>query len=450
MRRLIAVGTAVVVLMLAVVGQKMAADTAQEVAPGLKVGDMLDQSNWQLAKDLLPPEVLKHYERGEYHNRVAAGPNDVQHWDESFEAATKDNAKTLDVDEHGTVIDKRTGKQPPYLYGIPFPNIDAADPKGGVKVVWNEFANYWNVGNAHYYATILMVSPTALEREIVEDSYMIYYDDQNPKYRTADNPLNLSMQVLSTAVKPTDLNGTASLVWRFRDAGKRDSVWAYVPALRRVRAVSPANRSDGLLGSDISQDDGHFFDGKPEDFEWKLIGLRDSLRYADPTTLAGYLPFAPSKEGGYTIVVEPELPTLGFRTPGWKGLAWAPTDPVLIKRKLWVVEGIPRDKYYLYGKIELWADAETWIGAWSRKYGWDGELLSTYQISTTRNNPAGPPEGREWVWNGSLAYQCVESLRQNRVSCAGSGRPFAGATMARRVPLNPAMFESQTLTRAGR
>ncbi|NJR44255.1 hypothetical protein HC761_02160 [bacterium] len=36
-----------------------------------------------------------------------------------------------------------------------------------------------------------------------------------------------------------------------------------MPALRRVRAVSPANRSDGFLGSDMSQDDGPFFDGKP-------------------------------------------------------------------------------------------------------------------------------------------------------------------------------------------
>ena len=50
----------------------------------------------------------------------------------------------------------------------------------------------------------------------------------------------------------------------------------------RVRAVSPANRSDGFLGSDMSQDDGPFFDGKPEDFEWKLVGKRDGLRIVDP------------------------------------------------------------------------------------------------------------------------------------------------------------------------
>ena len=35
------------------------ADSPDEVAPGLKVGQVLDQSNWQLAKDLLPPEILE-------------------------------------------------------------------------------------------------------------------------------------------------------------------------------------------------------------------------------------------------------------------------------------------------------------------------------------------------------------------------------------------------------
>ena len=71
------------------------------------------------------------------------------------------------------------------------------------------------------------------------------------------------------------MNGTAALTWRYRDASKRDSAWTYVPALRRVRAVTPSNRSDGFLGSDMSQDDGPFFDGKPEDFTWKLKEKKD-------------------------------------------------------------------------------------------------------------------------------------------------------------------------------
>ena len=73
------------------------------------------------------------------------------------------------------------------------------------------------------------------------------------------------------------MNGIISLSWRYRGADQRDSIWSYVPALRRVRQVSPANRSDGFLGSDLTQDDGAYFDGKVQDFTWKLVGEQDLL-----------------------------------------------------------------------------------------------------------------------------------------------------------------------------
>src|SRR3990172_9519062 len=104
----------------------------------------------------------------------------------------------------------------------------------------------------------------------------------------------------------------------------RDSVWAFIPALRRVRAVSPANRSDGYLGSDISGDDGFAFDGKPQDFTWKLIGQRDGLRVVDPNTVAGPIKIDAVPGGGWSTLTDLNPPTTGFRTPGWTGVSWAP------------------------------------------------------------------------------------------------------------------------------
>ena len=57
------------------------ADPSDEVAPGLKVGQVLDQSNWQLAKDLLPPEILRHYQNGEYRNRIVDYPTGKMKWE---------------------------------------------------------------------------------------------------------------------------------------------------------------------------------------------------------------------------------------------------------------------------------------------------------------------------------------------------------------------------------
>ena len=38
-----------------------------------------------------------------------------------------------------------------------------------------------------------------------------------------------------------------------------------------------------------------------------------------------------------------------------------------------MLEGVPHDRYYLYGKLELWIDAESWIGSFNRKFSWKGE-----------------------------------------------------------------------------
>lgn len=421
---------------------------AQEVAPGLKVGDILNKSNADLAKDLLPPEILKHYQNGDYHNRIISMPSAAERWEKEFLESTAKNATTLDIDERGTVIDRATGKQPAYIYGLPFPRIDANDPKAAVKVVWNQFYSYWAGGNTYNRALVTMLNRKGIDREIVADGWWSFFDGEPPRYRQ-DNPLNLQSQFLGVATKPTDLQGTATLTWRYRDAEKRDSVWAFVPALRRVRAVSPANRSDGYLGSDISGDDGFFFDGKPQDFEWKLVGLRDGLRLVDPHTVEDTLKVEPVPGGGWSNLTDLNPPTAGYKMPNWDGVSWAPTDAALAKRSMWVIEAIPRDKYYLYGKIQLWIDADSWDGAWNRKFDYAGELLNSYQSLNRFNSPQGPADNPEWFPVSTQVWQCAEAVKHDRATVAGM-RPDPQAPFHRRIRLDPSLFDSTTLARFGK
>ena len=421
---------------------------AQEVAPGLKVGDTLDEHNWQLAKDLLPPEILRHYEKGEYRNRIVDYPLGNAHWEKAFQEATEKNSSQLDVDARGSIVEKGTGKQPGYYYGMPFPLIDPSDPKAAVKVVWNQFLAYWASGNSFNRTLVAMLNPKSMDREIVANGWFNFLDGQSTKYRQT-NPLNLQSQFLGVSLKPADLEGTASLSWRYREPDKRDSVWAFIPALRRVRAVSPANRSDGYLGSDISGDDGFFFDGKPEDFDWKLIGKRDGLRVVDPNAVAGPIPISPVPGGGWSTLTDLNAPTIGLRTPGWTGVAWAPVDLALAKRPFWVIEAIPHDKYYLYGRIELWVDAETWDGAWNRKFSWSGDLVNTYQLTARVNHQAGSGEDPEWIAAGTIAWACAENVKMNRATVSGL-RADPHAPFYRRVPLETNLFDSTALTRFGK
>src|SRR5437899_90051 len=101
-------------------------------APGdLKPGDVLNQANWHKAEGLLPPEVLKHYQNGEYANPIADWPAGKFNWPPDFRAGGEKNAGQLDVDASGTIIEKGSGKQPQYLLGHPFPIIDPKDTKAG-------------------------------------------------------------------------------------------------------------------------------------------------------------------------------------------------------------------------------------------------------------------------------------------------------------------------------
>ena len=61
-----------------------AADAPASAATALKPGDVLDSSNWELAKDLLPPEVLDHYRTGEYTNPIVDWPADMYTWPPDF------------------------------------------------------------------------------------------------------------------------------------------------------------------------------------------------------------------------------------------------------------------------------------------------------------------------------------------------------------------------------
>ncbi len=448
MWRLRTTALAAVVASALLAGALHAADTPAAAAPAageLQVGEVLDQRNWQKAKGLMPDEILRHYEKGEYRNRIVDYPLGSAKWEPSWLAATEKNAGQLTVDEHGTILETGSGKQPEYLYGIPFPVIDANDPQAGVKVVWNQFLAYWSGGSSYNQTRVSMMHPSGIDREIHADGYFKFWDGQLEKYRRP-NPNNLQSQFLGVSTYPADLQGTASLTWRYRDPDQRDSVWAFVPALRRVRAVSPANRSDGYLGSDISGDDGFFFDGKPEDFEWKLIGKRDALRIVDPNNVAGTVPVPRAAGGGFEALTYDNPPMAGFQDPQWTGISWAPISAGLAKRPVWIVEGTPKDRYYLYGKIQLWIDAETWDGSWNVKYNWQGEVVHSYQTMARVNSPA--PDG-EMIFAATQVWACAENFKMNRASLAGM-RTNPKAPFVRRVDIDPNIFDAQALARYGK
>jgi len=413
----------------------------------LKPGTMIDPSTAEQEKDLLPPEIHRHYEKGEYMNKLVEYPDSCFKHDDGFDEATEANRTSLTLDEQKQPVDKATGKRPNYITGYPFPDIREDDPDAAVKIVWNNNYGTYNGGNSRNVTSLNWVSPTGLDRSSLQDVIFLFYDGQPKHYIPPANPENYLFQFIALTLGPADLQGTAALSYRYRDPGKRDSSWAFVPALRRIRAVSPTNRSDGFLGSDLSQDDGTFFDGKPEDFTWKLVGHKEGLRFTDPLSIEGKVVRKPLPGGGWRTIYKDKDKVAGFQVPEWKGVAWAPIPSALAKRKMWIVEGIPKDKYYLYGRIELWIDDYTWQGAWNRKFSWKGELLNTYQVT----GPASAPyNDKERWWGSTFGWQTAENIKANRATVAGLEPPGQEVPSDRRMPLEPSFFDHRTLNRFGK
>jgi len=291
-------------------------------AGALEPGTMVDATTVDQGKDLLPPQIYNHYKKGDYYNKLVDFPNSAWKWDDGFDEATKWNGEHLVLDEHKSPIDKTTGRRPEYIQGVPFPGIHEDDPDGGYKVLWNLTYAYYTGGNSHNLTLLNWVNRTGIDRASVQDVFFLYYDGQPRKYSPPKNPENFLFQFLALTVQPADLQGTAALGYRFKDPTKRDLSWAYVPALRRVRAISPANRSDGFLGSDQSQDDGFFFDGKPEDFDWKITGHKDQIRFVDGDSIAGKVVRHELPGGGWRTTAVNNDRAAGYMVKDWRGVAW--------------------------------------------------------------------------------------------------------------------------------
>jgi hypothetical protein len=201
----------------------------------------------------------------------------------------------------------------------------------------------------------------------------------------------------------------------------------------------------------MSQDDGPFFDGKPEDFEWKLTGDAQMLRIVDPYSMRRETERVPVADGGWRTKFKPG-PIAAFEDPGWKGVPWAPVGPALAKRDCWIVEAVPKDRYYLYGKIQLYIDKETFQGAWNRKFSWSGELLNTYMPTGFLNEKSVAADGsEEWFWGSGLAYQAAINVKMDRATVTGFPLKNRDTAVSdRRMMYDPSFFDYQSLYRFGK
>lgn len=354
-----------------------------EARAELQPGDELSQKNWQEAKNLLPDAVLYRFRDGHYQAAVVASP-DTLSWGTKFRSASEANADKFAVDAADSLIDRSTNAYPTFLYGYPFPEIDPTDPQAAAKVIYNFSYTLMQPDDADRVSLLHWVTPSTLERRAEFHAQLLFYGSRFSG--PIDNPNATLRKGIIAGFAPSEIFGVVTLEWVYLDPQKWNSLWAYVPELRRVRQLPPSNGSESLFGSELAHDDPYLFSGKVQYFTWKLIGTQEALvPYTEPIPKL----LSHTKQG-YQLEFPPDLLAMGWGKEGWKGNAWWPTNCRLVKRPVWVIEATAKDERYAYGRQVLWIDRELYIAYYKEAYNRAGQL---WRMLLNSVSVARTPEG---------------------------------------------------------
>jgi hypothetical protein len=340
-------------------------------------GDVLDKTNWEKAEGLLPDELIGWIKKGDfvleigelnYKLRDYLPPHALR--------ASRENIGKYVLDENDWIVEKETGKRGKHIVGHPFPQIDPESPKAGEKMVYNFFYTGYIGGSFLAYLRVDYLRRSGYARTTHGGMHNLVMVG-NPKSVARPNPDHMEKYTLFVAKSPYDIAGSAVMTWRYLDPQKQDNTFAFVPAIRRVRRMSSANRSDAMFGSDGAVDDAGGYDGKVTAMEWKILRKQEALA-PFPSAAPGRL--VKGEEGGWLSSEDIEVTVYGYEKEGWQGAQWAPVNWLWVKMPVYVLEMKPKDPYYNYGIQHLWVQTETWGTVYKTIYDKAGKYWKTFIV----------------------------------------------------------------------
>ncbi len=326
---------------------------------GLKPGDVLDTSNHEKLKDVLPEPIVDWVKKGEFRIKVGAFKYDFSPDKQWLEDSKKNAGKyKLQKGKVTYMVDGATDQVPKFVYGRPFPNVDVkGDPDGPMKLMYNQAADNSRAGSQwNYNASLDWIGEGGYERsnvlQWIKYSFWQRPDGEQP------NPKNYYFMELLPVTKPYDSKGVVTMYFRMAD-GTRDQIFTYIPAIRRVKRMSGANRSDPTLGSDTCMDDAGGWSGDNSSMKWQCLGEQIVLMPMTDWATERPRNFSKQAGGGWmSDLGEPDT-QMGWMDPDSTGVPWELMNVLWCPREMWVLEATPLDPYYAYGKCTLYVDKIT-------------------------------------------------------------------------------------------
>lgn len=235
---------------------------------GLEPGVTLSTTNSQLAKDVLPPEVLQ---------LISAGDVSITIQDttdlpprQSYFDATLHHSQAVSLNGDGVLAN--------YQAGVPFPLLAHSDPHAGEKLAWN--LRYRDMGESFE----LRAHPRQLNASGgIEHSNRGHMRirfgmhrpnpaDNDPQWQAQGVYLKNSFELLA----PSDQEGVMNLRTFYNDARRTVEQWRYSPQNRRTRKdyvnfLSPIGGYYEMLQEEQPP---FFFQGYLHEYTWTFDGAR--------------------------------------------------------------------------------------------------------------------------------------------------------------------------------
>jgi hypothetical protein len=410
-------------------------------APVVTGGELriIDKSNYQQVQGLVPDPALKWFDKGDWMMRVGDLDFDWSRTQPNWilESRTANVAK-YDLNDDSTIVDAKTGQPAGFIQGIPFPDIDPKDPKAATKIMYNGSLVRQCNGplRTGFRLSFLDGKSDKMERSILVNWWSYAFAGW-PAAATMPNPDSLEFYSQILIKEPYDMAGTSLMTWRYLDS-KPDMLFGYVPAIRRVRRLTPAGRSDAMFGSDFARDDGNYvgYDGKIGDVEWKLVG--------ETTILGGFNSATPQEinvnDSGEWVVQgmddRESYMAFGYEPYSKKYYSgevapWCQTNTVWTPRPVYIIEGRHKNPYYNYGRQIHWVDKETFVVYWKQIFDRADEY---WKMFWTTWGVAASQDGKRAAT--ILSSLVLDERLQHCSAVEGYGKDCFYTTSAKAIDLN--------------
>jgi len=320
---------------------------------GITPGMTITKENVQVAAKVLPPEIVRVIQAGDFEITVQA----------TTDFPILEDYRQASIEHVGQVQIGADGELQNYTVGQPFPLIDPADPQAGLKAAWNFRLRY--MGDTIVTQGVLRtVNSSGNTERAVDTLYIRMYG----MYRT--NPdLDVSKWAKegtwwrehSIVLGPQDMEGAQSLTFHYAADTANQKSWAYDPQSRRTRSIV-VNHLASSFEANFLVEDHTGFQGYLHDHTWKYIGEQVAL-------VPGFIGGTPPEYGG-------------------KG-GWYPQSPWELRRVV-VLEATPNDSGHPYGTRRIYIDRQIYSVLCLFVYDREGNHWRT--LFHTFGDPAADPD----------------------------------------------------------